>query len=68
MAETLVPPGPRPLIGFPLLIKFRGAPISFMAGLRATYGDVVYFKAAGRRIYLFNDPESIQQMVVLQNK
>jgi cytochrome P450 len=47
-----------------LLNNFRNAPIRFLTRMTSTYGDIVYFRAARRDIYLFNDPESIQQILV----
>jgi cytochrome P450 len=64
MATTLVPPGPKVLFPFRLLNNFRNAPIRFLTRMTSNYGDIVYFKAAGRDVYLFNDPESIQQILV----
>lgn len=64
MSETLVPPGPKVLFPFLLLSNLRSAPLPFIRQMTSTYGDNVYFKAAGRPIYLFNDPESIQQVLV----
>ena len=68
MAETGFPPGPRPLIGFHILNDFNDRPLSFMEEMRATYGDVIYFKALGRRLYLFNDPESVHQILVARQQ
>lgn len=64
MAETPVPPGPNLFLGVRLLAELQNAPIPLMTRLTATYGDIVYFKAVGRKFYLFNDPESIQQILV----
>src|SRR5687768_9748248 len=64
MVATLVPPGPRVLLPFRLLSNFRAAPLAFIQQMTSTYGENVYFKAAGRHMYLFNDPESIQQVLV----
>lgn len=64
MAETLVPPGPKLLLGLRLLSELQNTPIPLMTRLTATYGDIVYFKALGRKFYLFNDPECVQQILV----
>lgn len=65
MTEQLLPPGPKPLIPFLLLAKFRKAPLDFIRQITAAYGDTIYFNVPGvGRYFLFNDPESIQQILV----
>ncbi len=64
MSAPLVPPGPKVLFPIRLVSNFRSAPLAFVRQMTSTYGDNVYFKAAGRGIYLFNDPESVQQVLV----
>ena len=64
MIKTRVPPGPKALLPLTQLIAFRNDPIPFLERLTAKFGDTAYFKAAGRRIYFFNNPESVQDVLV----
>ncbi|HYP07913.1 MAG TPA: cytochrome P450 [Bryobacteraceae bacterium] len=58
------PPGPRgrPFLGH--LPEFRRQPAEFLLELARTYGDIAYFKAGPRHIYLLNRPDFIQDVLV----
>jgi len=67
MAKMCVPPGPKALLPFTLLFNFRSNPIPFLERLHAEFGDAAYLQAAGRRIYFFNDPDIIHDVLVTRH-
>lgn len=62
------PPGPRelPIVGsaYPLLKD----PLGFLDRITAEHGDVVEFGLPGQRIYLFNHPDAIEQVLVTERE
>lgn len=62
--EGARPPGPRgwPLIG--CLPSFGRNPLAFLAKTAAQYGDISYFRLGSQHVYLLNEPELIQDVLV----
>ena len=62
------PPGPReiPVVGsaYPLITD----PLSFLDRISRDHGDVVQFCIPGQRIYLFNHPDAIEQVLVTERE
>jgi cytochrome P450 len=60
------PPGPieLPLVGSALTMVRD--PLGFLTRISRRHGDVVRFRLPGHRIYLFNDPAAIEQMLVTE--
>jgi len=68
MASVKRPPGPRPLNPFKNITAFGKDFCGYMHQLRLEYGDVVYFRVGGRRMYLVSDPELARQVLVVQHR
>ncbi|MGE3799654.1 MAG: cytochrome P450 [Candidatus Kapaibacterium sp.] len=67
-AESLAPPSP-PTRGF--LGHYRQIttdPLRFFRESVRTYGDLVYLRVGKINIYLINDPEDIERMLVTENR
>lgn len=62
------PQGPTSRVPGALLVRFRRDPLAFFLGLRDQFGDVVRFRIGPQRVYMFNHPELIKEMLVAQNK
>jgi cytochrome P450 len=54
------PPGPTPLQA----LAFVRNPLKFFARTAAEHGPISYFRVLGQRIYLIDDPELIQEVLV----
>jgi cytochrome P450 len=61
------PPGPRG-VPFAQLPAFRRDPLGFLAGLHATYGDVVRFRFGPRRLYLIAHPDQVRDVLVTHHR
>jgi cytochrome P450 len=55
-----VPPGPRGME----VVGFVRNPVSFLAKMARTYGPVSYLRLLGQRLYLIDDAELIQEVLV----
>lgn len=64
MTRFPLPPGPKLILGLGLLAELQNDPITLISRLTASYGDTVYFEALGRKFYLFNNPDCVQQILV----
>ena len=62
------PPGPRPRFPGDTLVQFARRRLDFMVESAGKYGDVVYFKVGNERIYLFNHPDLIRDVLVTNQK
>jgi cytochrome P450 len=63
ITESSSVPGPR---GIPLLgntLQFAPDPLGFITRISRTYGDIVHFRLPGQRIYLFNHPDAIEEIL-----
>lgn len=54
------PPGPHSILPKKLLREFMHDPIKTLMKIAYTYGDITHFKFGRQHVYLFNDPEYIE--------
>src|SRR3954468_13664001 len=62
------PPGPRALFPGHMLLQFARRRLPFMIESAERYGDVVFFKVGNERVYLFNHPDLIKDVLVTNQK
>jgi cytochrome P450 len=62
------PPGPRALFPGHMLLEFARRRLPFLVESAEKYGDVVFFKVGNERIYLFNHPDLIRDVLVTNQK
>lgn len=62
------PPGPRTWPSLRLVFAIQRDPLTFFTQLARDYGDIVYFQAGPRSIYLLNHPELIQDVLVTHDR
>lgn len=68
MAHNLLPPGPRTWPPLRLLFQMQRDPLAFFKRLAHEYGDIAYFQAGPRAIYLLNHPDYIQDVLVTHDR
>jgi cytochrome P450 len=61
---SAVPPGPKGGVLFGSLPEARRDPLAFVLRVRADYGDIVHIRLATLRVFLLNDPDDIEQVLV----
>lgn len=62
-------PGPRRISELLSFLKLRkNNPIRLYENIFNKYGDIVYFKAAGQKTLMLNDPEAIKQVLQTEAK
>ncbi len=68
MGRISYPPGPRP--GNPLvsLWRLRRDPATYLLELQRHYGNAVHLRLARRHLYLFNEPEAVQEVLVTRHR
>src|SRR3982750_4489345 len=62
------PPGPRALFPGHMLLEFARRRLPFLVESAARYGDIVFFKVGNERVYLFNHPDLIRDVLVTNQK
>src|SRR6202162_3679321 len=62
------PPGPRARFPGYMMLQFLRRRLSFMVESAEKYGDIVFFKVGNERIYLFNHPDLIRDVLVTNQK
>jgi cytochrome P450 len=67
-SNTEYPPGPKAILPNKLLREFLHDPIKYMTGLVRTYGDICHFKFGRQHVYLLNDPDYIEDILVKNHK
>lgn len=66
---SAVPPGPRDwTLGLKLMAQFKSDVIGAYTRLHEQYGDVVSFRVAHQRLYMFFHPDAIREILVTQAK
>jgi cytochrome P450 len=65
---SIDPPGPRALFPGHTLLEFARRRLPFLVESAQKYGDVVFFKVGNERIYLFNHPDLIRDVLVTNQK
>lgn len=68
MSHNPIPPGPRTWPSLRLVFQMQRDPLTFFTQLARDYGDIVYFQAGPRSIYLLNHPELIQDVLVTHDR
>src|ERR1043165_3850837 len=68
MAAALEAPGPKTLWPGGHLFYFRRDPLKFFARLAREYGDAVQFRAGPQRVFLFNHPEHVRDILVTHHE
>lgn len=51
-----------------LLVQLRRNPIAFMTNLAQEYGDVAHFKVFSQRVFMFNHPEFIREVLITRQR
>ncbi len=62
------PPGPHSILPEKLLREFMRDPIKTLMKIAYTYGDISHFKFGRQHVYLFNDPEYIEDVLIRNYK
>ncbi|MEO8579950.1 MAG: cytochrome P450 [Gemmatimonadales bacterium] len=62
------PPGPRARFPGDTLLQFARRRLPFLVESAKQYGDIVFFKVGNERIYLFNHPDLIRDVLVTNQK
>jgi hypothetical protein len=62
------PPGPHSILPEKLLRKFMQDPIKTLMKIAYTYGDIAHFKFGRQHVYLLNDPEYIEDVLIRNYK
>src|SRR6202162_6512188 len=62
------PPGPRARFPGYMMLQFLRRRLPFMVESAEKYGDIVFFKVGNERIYLFNHPDVIGDVLVTNQK
>src|SRR5450830_833613 len=66
--DSRTPPGPPARFPGHMLIRFARRRLPFMIESAKKYGDIVFFKVGNERIYLFNHPDLIRDVLVTNQK
>jgi cytochrome P450 len=66
--DSRTPPGPRARFPGHTMIQFARRRLPFMVESAEKYGDIVFFKVGNERIYLFNHPDLIRDVLVTNQK
>ena len=62
------PPGPHSILPEKLLREFLRDPIKTLMKIANTYGDISHFKLGRQHVYLLNDPEYIEDVLIRNYK
>ncbi len=68
MQKQNIPPGPARWPPFGAFFRLRQDPLGYMQGLTATYGDAVSVQLPQRRLYVFNHPDYIRDILVTKDR
>ncbi|HMW02872.1 MAG TPA: cytochrome P450, partial [Acidobacteriota bacterium] len=68
MALLSLPPGPGPISSDDHVALFRQGPLSFLHDLAQQYGDIVYFKRGTENVFLVNNPQYINNVLVTHHR
>jgi cytochrome P450 len=61
---TKFPPGPKPKMPGNLLRQFIRDPINTLSNIAQEYGDISYFKLGREHVYLINNPNYIEKVLI----
>lgn len=62
------PPGPTYILPYRLVRKFLHDPIKLLIDISHTYGDIAHFKFGSQNVYLLNNPDYIEDVLVTNYK
>src|SRR5919199_5180010 len=62
------PPGPHSILPNKLLREFISNPIKTLMEIAHTYGDIAHFKFGRQHVYLLNNPQYIEDILVRNYK
>src|SRR5437867_7579716 len=62
------PPGPSSILPSKLLRQFISDPIAMLMKIAYTYGDISHFKFGRQHVYLVNNPEQIENILIRDHK
>jgi cytochrome P450 len=65
---TTFPPGPKPKMPGKLLRQFIRDPINTLSKIAREYGDISYFKLGREHIYLINNPDYIEKVLIYDHR
>jgi cytochrome P450 len=65
---TKFPPGPKPKMPGKLLRQFIRDPINILSKIAREYGDISYFKLGREHIYLINNPDYIEKVLIYDHR
>ena len=65
---TNFPPGPKPKMPGKLLRQFIRDPINTLSKIAQEYGDISYFRLGHEHIYLINNPDSIEKVLIYDHR
>lgn len=68
MALLSLPPGPGPISSDDHVALFRQGPLSFLHDLAQQYGDIVYFKRGTENVFLVNNPQYVNNVLVTHHR
>ncbi|HXX96720.1 MAG TPA: cytochrome P450 [Candidatus Bathyarchaeia archaeon] len=68
MTSLDYPPGPHSILPNKLLRKFMNDPIKTLMDIAHTYGDICHFKFGRQHIYLLNNPDYIEGILIRDHK
>ena len=62
------PPGPTYILPYRLIQKFLHEPLKLLIDISHTYGDIAHFKFGSQNVYLLNNPDYIEDVLVTNYK
>jgi cytochrome P450 len=65
---TKFPPGPKPKMPGELLRQFIRDPINTLSKIALEYGDISYFKMGREHVYLINNPDYIEKVLIYDHR
>lgn len=65
---TKFPPGPTHKIPGKLLRQFVSDPINTLSNIAREYGDISHFKLGREHVYLINDPDYIEKVLIYDHR
>src|ERR671932_1956427 len=65
---TTFPPGPTHKTPGKLLIQFIHDPINTLSNIAREYGDISYFKLGREHVYLINNPDYIEKVLIYDHR
>jgi cytochrome P450 len=67
-SSMVYPPGPSKILPNALLRKFMHDPLKTLTDIARTYGDIAHFKFGRQHVYLINNPDYIEDILVKNHR